>query len=337
MKMSKLSIICIAALSSASLASAADVLLNGAGATFPDPIYAKWFSVYNKANPTVKINYQPIGSGGGIRQLQAGTVDFGATDSPMTDEQIKASKTKVLHFPTVLGAVVATYNLPSVKQELNFSGDALAGIYLGKITKWNDAAIRKDNPGVTLPNEDIVVVHRSDGSGTTFVFTDFLSKVNAEWKAGPGPGNAVKWPVGVGGKGNEGVSGLVQQTPFSIGYVELVYALQNKMAYAKIKNAAGKFVKAELASVTAAAASTQVPADFRVSITNAAGEKAYPVASFTWLLIYDKIDDATKRNTLTAFLKWMLKDGQKLTTQLGYAPLPESVRSAEEKAISLIK
>jgi phosphate transport system substrate-binding protein len=314
-----------------------EVLMNGAGATFPYPIYAKWFDEYHKLHADVKINYQSIGSGGGIRQLQAGTVDFGASDSPMTDDQLKQAPAKVLHFPTVLGAVVPTYNIAAVKQDLNFTSEALAGIFLGTIKKWNDPALVKANPGVSLPADDIVVVHRAEASGTTFVWTDYLSKVSSDWKSRVGAGTAVNWPGGLGAKGNEGVAGLVNQTPNAIGYVELVYAIQNHMSYGKIRNAAGNLVKADLASVTAAAASATVPADFRVSITNSPGKDAYPAASFTWLLVPEKIADPAKRRVMTDFLKWMLADGQKMAEPLGYAPLPQEVAAREATAIAQIQ
>jgi phosphate transport system substrate-binding protein len=315
------------------------VLLNAAGATFPYPIYSKWFDVYHTAHPNIQINYQSIGSGGGIRQLQAGTVDFGASDGPMTDEQLAQSKVKVLHFPTVLGAVVPTYNVAGVTGDLNFTQKAIAGIYLGQITKWNDPELVKANPGVKLPGDDIVVVHRSDGSGTSYIFTDFLSKASSDWKAKVGTATSVNWPVGLGGKGNEGVSGLVKQTPGSIGYIELIYAVQNKIAYGKVQNAAGKFVKADLAGVTAAAASSAktIPDDFRVSITNAPGATAYPISSFTWLLIPAQIPDATKRNAIKDFLKWMLADGQNFNEGLSYARLPTPIVAKEMKAIALVQ
>lgn len=314
--------------------------INGAGATFPAPIYQKWFQDYHKAHPDVQINYQSIGSGGGIRQLTEGTVDFGASDMPMTDEQIKAiTKAHTLHFPTVLGAVVPTYNVGGVSGDLKFSGETLAGIFMGKIKKWNDAGLKKDNPGVNLPNEDITVVHRSDGSGTTFVWTDYLSKVSPDWKSKVGANTSVKWPIGLGGKGNEGVAGLVKQTPNSIGYVELIYAVQNKMGYGSVKNTAGTFVKADFNSVSAAAAGAaqEMPADFRVSITNAPGKEAYPISSFTWLLIPDKIDNPVKKKALTDFLKWMLNTGQQNAQGMSYAPLPKPVVAKEEKQIALIK
>jgi phosphate transport system substrate-binding protein len=321
-----------------SLAASAETI-NAAGATFPAPIYQKWFEEFHKAHPDIQINYQSIGSGGGIRQLTEGTVDFGASDKPMTDQELsKVTKFKVLHFPTVLGGIVPTYNVPGAAA-LKFSGETLAGIYLGNIKKWNDAALKKDNPGVNLPGEDITVVHRSDGSGTSFVFTDYLSKVSPEWKTKVGSNTSVAWPVGLGGKGNEGVAGLVKQTPNSIGYVELIYAAQNKMEYGSIRNAAGNFVKADATTVTeaAAGAAKEMPADFRVSITNAPGKNAYPISSFTWLLIPDKIGDATKKKSITDFLAWMMTTGQGDAAGLDYAPLPQPVVAREQKQIALIK
>jgi len=319
-------------------AQSSPLLLNAAGATFPYPIYSKWFDVYHTAHPNVQINYQSIGSGGGIRQLLAGTVDFGASDGPMSDDQLAQAKFKILHFPTVLGAVIPTYNVPGVTGELNFTQKALAGIYLGTITKWNDPELTKPNPGVNLPNSDIVVVHRSDGSGTSYIFTDFLSKVSADWKGKVGTATSVNWPVGLGGKGNEGVTGLVKQTTGAIGYVELIYAVQNNIPYGKVQNASGEFVKADLAGVTAAAASMKdMPEDFRVSITNASGATSYPISSFTWLLIPAQISDAAKRDAIKDFLKWMLVDGQKFNEGLSYAQLPKSVVTKETKAISLIQ
>jgi phosphate transport system substrate-binding protein len=321
--------------------AAAQTQLTGAGATFPYPMYSKWFDEYRKLHPDVQINYQSIGSGGGIRQVTEGTVDFGASDGPMTDEQIGAFKDKrgrgILHFPTVMGAVVPVYNVPGVTAQLRFTPAALAGIFLGTITKWNDAAIAKANPSAKLPATDIVVVHRSDGSGTSFVWTDFLSKVSADWKGKVGAGTAVNWPVGLGGKGNEGVTGLVKQTAGAIGYVELIYAEQNKIAHGAVQNAAGEFVTASIAGVTAAAAAAKMPDDFRVSITNAPGKTAYPVASFTWLLVPDKIDEPAKRRVVTDFLKWMLTDGQRMTEALSYAPLPKAVVEKELKAIAGVK
>jgi phosphate transport system substrate-binding protein len=317
---------------------AAQLQINGAGATFPYPIYSKWFDEYHKAYPNIEINYQSIGSGGGIRQLLSGTVDFGASDGPMTDEQLGQAKVKVLHFPTVLGADVPTYNIPGVSAELKFTPRALAGIFLGKIVKWNDPEIAQANPGVSLPGDEIVVVHRSDGSGTTYIWTDYLCKVSEEWKTKVGKNTSVNWPVGLGNKGNEGVSGLVKQTPNSIGYVELIYAIQNHMSYGSVQNSSGSFIKANLASVTAAAsgAAQAMPDDFRVSITNAPGKTAYPISSFTWLLIPAKIDDAQKKRALTGFLHWMMTDGQKYCEGLAYAPLPKAVVAKEMKAISQI-
>ncbi|MGA8301740.1 MAG: phosphate ABC transporter substrate-binding protein PstS [Terriglobales bacterium] len=315
----------------------AQTTLNGAGATFPYPIYSKWFSEYNKLHPDVQINYQSIGSGGGIRQVINGTVDFGASDGPMTDEQLKEAKFKILHIPTVLGAVVPAYNVPGVSAELKFTPEALAGIFLGKISNWNDAAIANANPGVKLPNQNIIVVHRSDGSGTTFIFTDYLSKVSKEWESAVGKGTSVKWPVGLGGKGNEGVAGQVRQLQGSIGYIELIYALQNKITYGLVKNAAGNFVKASLDGVTEAAASVKtMPADFRVSITNAPGRTAYPISSFTWLLIPEQSKDPKKGKILSDFLNWMVTDGQKMTYSLSYAPLPNSVAEKVKVAIKQV-
>src|SRR5208282_1596725 len=306
--------------------------------TFPYPIYSKWFDVYKQKNPNIQINYQSIGSGGGIRQVIAGTVDFGASDGPMKDEQMAQVKTGVLHCPTVLGSDVPTYNIPGVNAELNFTQAALAGIFLGHITKWNDPELANANKGVNLPSQDIVVVHRSDGSGTTYIWVDFLCKVSKEWETKVGRDASVNWPVGIGGKGNEGVSGQVKNLPNSIGYVELIYAVQNKLPYGKVQNKEGAFIKADLASVTAAAAGTakSMPADFRVSITNAPGKASYPISSFTWLLIPTTIPDAAKKNAIKDFLKWMLSDGQGYAEGLGYAPLPKEVIKAEEKAISKI-
>jgi len=318
------------------------MLINGAGATFPYPIYSKWFDVYHNKFPNIQFNYQSIGSGGGIKQVTEGTVDFGASDGPMNDEQLKAYQDKhgfgILHFPTVLGAVIPTYNIAGVSTSLNFTPDAIAGIYLGKITKWNDPAIASVNKGVSLPAADIVVVHRSDGSGTTYIWTDYLSKVSEEWKSKVGKGTSVNWPVGLGGKGNEGVTGLVKQTPNAIGYVELIYAIQNNIPYGTVKNSSGTFVKASLAGVTAAAAGAakEMPDDFRVSITNAPGKTAYPISSFTWLLIPSKIQDAGKRDAIKGFLKWMMTDGQSEVEALSYAKLPKEVVAKEMKAISKV-
>jgi phosphate transport system substrate-binding protein len=333
--------VALAATLTAAMACGQQVLINAAGATFPYPIYSKWFDEYHKKFSNLQFNYQSIGSGGGIKQVTEGTVDFGASDGPMNDMQIAEFKAKhgygILHFPAVLGADVPVYNLPGVSQPLNFTPEALAGIFLGKITKWNDPEIAKANPGVKLPATNIVVVHRSDGSGTTYIWTDYLSKVSKEWEMKVGRGTAVKWPVGLGGKGNEGVSGQVKQTPNSLGYVELIYAAQNKMGFGKVKNVAGNFVEANLMSVTAAAAGINMPDDFRVSITNAPGKDAYPISSFTWLLIPEKIADATKKKAIKDFLGWMLTDGQKMTSALEYAPLPASVVAKEQKAIAKIQ
>jgi len=315
----------------------AQTQLNGAGATFPYPMYSKWFSEYNKLHPDVQINYQSIGSGGGIRQVLAGTVDFGASDGPMTDEQLKEAKTKILHIPTVLGADVPAYNVPGISGEVKFTPEALAGIFLGKIQKWNDPAITQANPGVKFPDKSIVVVHRSDGSGTTYIFTDYLSKVSKEWEAAVGKGTSVKWPVGLGGKGNEGVAGQIRQLEGSIGYIELIYAVENKITYGSVKNAAGNFVKASLEGVTEAAASSpSMPADFRVSITNAPGKTAYPISSFTWLLIPEQAQDPKKGKIIADFLEWMVTSGQKMTGQLSYAPLPANVAEKVKAAIKQI-
>ncbi len=311
--------------------------LNGAGATFPYPMYSKWFSEYNKLHPDVQINYQSIGSGGGIRQVLNGTVDFGASDGPMSDEQLAQSKTKILHIPTVLGAVVPAYNVPGVGGEVKFTPEALAGIYLGKIQNWNDPAIAKVNPGVSFPNQPIIVIYRSDGSGTTFIFTDYLSKISKDWSNTVGKGTSVKWPGGMGGKGNEGVAGQVRQLSGSIGYGELIYAVQNKITYGSVRNAAGNFVAASLDGVTEAAATAKtMPADFRVSITNAPGKTAYPISSFTWLLIPTPAKDPKKGKIIADFLDWMVTDGQKMTSQLSYAPLPDSVVEKVKAAIKQV-
>ena len=312
--------------------------LNGAGATFPNPIYSKWFSEYHKVHPEVQVNYQSIGSGAGIRQVTSGTVDFGASDMPMTDKQLQEAKIKILNIPTVLGADVPAYNIPGVSGEVKFTPEALAGIFLGKISKWNDKAITSANPGVNFPDKDIIVVHRSDGSGTTFIWTDYLSKVSPEWKSQVGSDTSVKWPVGLGQKGNEGVAGSLRQMPGSIGYVELIYAVQNNIPYGSVRNSAGVFVKASLESVTAAAASApKMPPDFRVSITNAPGKDAYPISSFTYLLIPAQSKDAAKGKILADFLGWMVTDGQKMTTALAYAPLPDSVAAKVKEAIKQVK
>jgi phosphate transport system substrate-binding protein len=324
------------------LPAVSQTTLNGAGATFPNPIYSKWFSEYKKLHPDVQINYQSIGSGGGIRQVTEGTVDFGASDMPMTDVQLTEAqakrKTKILNIPSVLGAVVPAYNIPGVSGEVKFTPDALAGIFLGKITKWNDKAITSVNPGVSFPDKDIIVVHRSDGSGTTFIWTDYLSKVSADWKSEVGSNTSVKWPIGLGGKGNEGVAGSIRQLQGAIGYVELIYAVQNNIPYGSVRNAAGVFLKASLEGVTAAAASApKMPADFRVSITNAPGKDAYPISSFTWLLIPQQSQDGAKGKILADFLNWMVTDGQKMTAALSYAPLPEGVVQKEKEAIKQVK
>src|SRR5271167_413563 len=324
-------LVCIAVLASCAWAQ---TNLNGAGATFPYPIYSKWFNEYHNLHSDIQINYQSIGSGGGIRQVQAGTVDFGATDGPMTDEQLQQSKVKVLHVPTVLGAVVPAYNIPGVNAELKFTPDVLADIYLGKVTNWNDPRIAKVNPGVNFPNQNITVVHRSDGSGTSYIFTDYLSKVSPEWASSTGKGTSVKWPVGLGGKGNEGVAGNVRQLPGSIGYVELIYALQNKIPYGSVQNSSKNFIKASLASTTAAAVGVKMPADFRISITNPPGKDAYPIASFTWLLIPIQPKDAARGKIIKDFLGWMLDKGETMVEALSYAPLPKQVVDMEKAAIT---
>jgi len=341
--MKRIAGIFLAALVVASIASAGALLVNGAGATFPNPIYSKWFNEYHKQNGNIEINYQSVGSGAGIKQVTDGTVDFGASDSPMNDEQLKAFQVKhgfgILHFPTVLGADVPTYNIPGVTATLNFTPETLAGIFLGKITKWNDPAIVATNKGVNLPGSDIVVVHRSDGSGTTYIWTDYLSKVSEEWKNKVGKGTSVNWPVGLGGKGNEGVTGQIKNAPNSIGYVELIYAVSNNIPYGTVKNSSGVFVKADLASVSAAAAAVAktMPDDFRVSITNSPGKTAYPIASFTWLLIPEKFSDSAKRDAIKGFVKWMLADGQNYAEQLSYAKLPKEVIAKEKIALAKIQ
>ena len=330
--------VCLAALSVSVFAQR--VQITGAGATFPFPIYSKWFSEYNKLNPNVEINYQSLGSGAGIRQLQNGTVFFGATDGPMTNDQLAAAPGRVLHLPTVLGAVVPIYNVPGVSAELKFTGPLLADIFLGKITRWNDAAIAKVNAGVTLPNTEITTVHRSDGSGTTYIWVDYLAKVSAEWKQKVGVNTAVNWPNGLGGARSDGVTALVKQTPGAIGYVELIYAEQNKIAYGSVQNSSGQFVKASLESTTAAAAeaAAKMPADFRVSITNAPGQTAYPIASFTWLLLQENPSDKAKSKTMVEFVKWAIGPvGQKFAADLGYAPLPAQVVKLELEALSKVK
>lgn len=319
-------------------AFAQNVTLTGAGATFPYPIYSKWFNEYHNLHPNIAINYQSIGSGGGIKQVQGKTVDFGASDGPMSDQQLKDTGFQLVHIPTVLGAVAPFYNLPGVNQDLKFTGDVLADIFLGKITKWNDPRLAKANPGVKLPDTDITVVHRSESSGTTYIFTDYLSKVSDEWKAKVGKNTAVNWPVGLGGKGSEGVTGTVKQTPGSIGYVELLYAAENKIPFGSVQNAAGVFVKASLASTTAAAASVkEMPDDFRVSITNAPGKDAYPIASFTWLLVPVQWSDAGKKKIMIDFLNWMVDKGEPMAGSLQYAPLPKNVAEKVKAKIKAIQ
>lgn len=313
--------------------------INGAGATFPYPIYSKWFSEYNRLYPDVKINYQSIGSGGGIRQVSDGIVDFGATDSPMTDQQMASAKFKTLHIPTVLGAIVPVYNIPGIGTDLNFSGEVIADIYLSKIKKWNDPRIAKENPGVNLPDQPILAVYRSDGSGTTFIFTDFLSKVSPEWATTVGRSSAIRWRAGLGQKGNEGVAGLVRQAPYSFGYVELVFAVRNRMTFGKVKNQAGNFVKASIETVTAAAAANigTMPSDFRVSITNAPGPNSYPISSFTWLLIPRVSRDATKTRALNGFMSWMFERGESEAAAQSYAPLPKSLQDSVRKTLKQIQ
>lgn len=316
--------------------ASAQMMINGAGATFPYPIYSKWFDEYAKVDPSVRFNYQSIGSGGGQKQILAQTVDFGASDGPMSDDNLSKASGKILHIPTVAGADVVAYNLPG-NPALKFDADTIAGIFLGTIKKWNDPKIAATNPGTKLPDQDIVVVHRSDGSGTTYIWTDYLSKISAEWKSKVGTNTSVSWPTGIGGKGNEGVAGQIKQTPGALGYVELIYAIQNKMPYAEVKNAAGKFVKPSLESITAAMATAQIPDDFRFSITNAPGENAYPICGATWLLVYQQQKDATKGKKLVEFLKWAQKDGEKMAKDLDYAALPEDLQQRVLKRIDEIK
>jgi phosphate transport system substrate-binding protein len=328
----------IATLAGATLA-AQSMQINGAGATFPAPIYAKWFSEYNKLHSDIRINYQPLGSGAGIKQVTDRTVFFGATDGPMTPEQLQAAPGRLVHLPTVLGAVVPVYNIPGLSQELKFDGPVLANIFLGKITKWNDPGITALNPGVSLPGTDIVVAHRSDGSGTTYIWVDYLSKVSPEFKKVVGVGTAVKWPVGVAGAKNDGVAAIVSQTPGALGYVELIYALQTKTAYGQVKNLNGKFVKASIDSVSAAAAAAakSMPADYRVSITNAPGDAVYPISSFTWMLFYQDPKDKKQGKAMVDFMKWALTDGQRFAGDLGYAPIPKNVVDMEIKTLATIK
>jgi phosphate transport system substrate-binding protein len=316
--------------------SLAQLTINGAGATFPYPIYSKWFDEYAKVDPSVRFNYQSIGSGGGQKQIMAQTVDFGASDGPMSDDNLSKAPAKLLHIPTVAGADVVAYNLPG-NPALKLDADTIAGIFLGQIKKWNDPKLTALNSGTSLPDQEIVVVHRSDGSGTTYIWTDYLSKVSPEWKQKVGTNTSVNWPVGLGGKGNEGVAGQVKQTPGAIGYVELIYAVQNKMPFADIKNAAGVFVKPTLESITAALATAEIPDDFRFSITNAAGKDAYPIAGATWLLVYEQQKDTTKGKKLVEFLRWAMKSGEGMAKDLQYAPLPESVQARVSKRIDEIK
>ena len=307
--------------------------ITAAGATFPYPVYSKWFSEYSAAHPGVEINYQSIGSGGGIRQVTTGLVDFGASDMPMTDEALGSSKVKLIHIPTVLGAVVPIFNVPGVN-DIKFSGSVLADIFLGKISNWNDGQIAKDNPGVKLPDQKIIIVHRSDGSGTSFIWTDYLSKVSKEWAGGPGKGSSPSWPVGVGGKGNEGVAGLVRQLPGAIGYVELIYALQNKITFGEVKNAAGNWQRASIEGVTEAAASIkQMPADYRISITDAPGANSYPISSFTYLLIPVHSADAAKGKVIKDLLSWIVNSGESEVSALSYAPLPKNVAEKVLKTV----
>jgi phosphate transport system substrate-binding protein len=329
-------ILAIALLTGVSATASAQLMINGAGATFPYPIYSKWFDEYAKVDPSVRFNYQSIGSGGGQKQILAQTVDFGASDGPMSDDNLAKAPGKLLHIPTVAGADVVAYNLPG-NPALKLDGNAIAGIFLGQIKKWNDPKITALNPGVTLPDQEIVVVHRSDGSGTTYIWTDYLSKISPEWKTKVGTNTSVNWPTGIGGKGNEGVAGQIKQTPGALGYVELIYAVQNKMPYADVKNPAGNFVKPSLESVTAALATADIPDDFRFSMTNAPGQDAYPIAGATWLLVYQQQENAAKGKKLVEFLKWSLTDGEKMAKDLQYAPLPESVQQRVLKRIEEIK
>jgi phosphate transport system substrate-binding protein len=319
--------------------AAQTVQINGAGATFPYPIYSRWFAEYNKLRPDVRINYQSIGSGGGIRQIKAGTVFFGATDGPMTAQQLESAPGRIIHIPTVLGAVVPVYNIPGVHTTLRFSGPVLADIFLGRITKWNDGSIAAMNPAVPLPAIDIIVAHRADGSGATYIWSDYLSKVSSEWKARVGMNTSVNWPTGVGGRGNEGVTGLVSQTPGSIGYVELIYALQTKIDHGAVQNVAGDYVEASVESMTAAATAeaSRMPDDFRISITNAPGTGVYPISSFSWLLLYEDPKDKDQARAMIGFLRWALTDGQRYCAGLGYAPLPEAIVRLEMAALARIR
>lgn len=336
MKLHKTKLVGLAIALGLSANASAQMMINGAGATFPYPIYSKWFDEYAKVDPSVRFNYQSIGSGGGQKQILAQTVDFGASDGPMSDENLAKAPGKLLHIPTVAGADVVAYNLPG-NPALKFDADTIAGIFLGNIKKWNDPKITALNAGTSLPDKDIVVVHRSDGSGTTYIWTDYLSKISPEWKSKVGTNTSVNWPTGIGGKGNEGVAGQIKQTPGALGYVELIYAIQNKMPYADIKNSAGKFIKPTLESITAAMATAQIPDDFRFSITNAPGENAYPIAGATWLLVYQQQKDATKGKKLVEFLKWAQKEGERMAKDLDYAPLPEDLQQRVLKRIDEIK
>ncbi len=335
------SIIAVALMTLVSMTSQvlAGTLINGAGATFPYPLYSKWFSEYAKVDPSVKFNYQSIGSGGGIKQINAQTVDFGASDKYLSDAELKAAPGKLLHIPTVMGAVVVTYNIPGIPKGLKLSSEDVADIFLGKITKWNDPKITNDNPGMKIPDQPIIVVHRSDGSGTTSIFTDYLSSVNKDWAAKVGRGASVKWPIGLGGKGNEGVAGQVKNTQYSIGYVELAYAVENKLPYATLKNRDGIFVEPNIKSTSAAAAGAarNMPADYRISLVNQPGKDTYPIVGFTWLLVYEQQKDKVKGQKLVQFLEWSMHKGQKMAAPLLYAPLPEAVEKMVEKTIKSIK
>jgi phosphate transport system substrate-binding protein len=344
--MTKLAKVCRALLTASLLAwpawSIAETIVTGAGASFPAPVYSMWLKAYQKIRPGAQFDYQAVGSGSGIRNIMEGKIDYGASDAPMTDKQMQDFKDKhgygILHFPTVIGAAVPAYNVAGAS-DLNFTPDILAGIYLGRITKWNDPLLHEANPTANLPASDIIVTHRSDGSGTTYIWTDYLSKISDVWKSKAGKGLSVNWPVGIGARGNDGVADLIQRTPYALGYVELSYALQKHLAFGRVRNAAGVFIKADLASVTAAAADTSqsIPDDFRMSVTNASGKDAFPIASFSWLLIPSKIQDAEKKKAVVDFLTWSLKDGQSLTQDLVYARLPERVVSKELAAISKIQ
>lgn len=327
----------VAGLGTCATALAAPILINGAGATFPYPIYSKWFDEYSRINTDVRFNYQSIGSGGGIKQVTAKTVDFGASDGPMTDKQLSEAPGRLLHIPTVMGSVVVTYNLPGIEKGLKLTPDVVADIFLGAVTKWNDARIAAANPGAALPDTPIIVVHRSDGSGTTYIFVDYLSSVSGAWKLKVGKGTSVNWPVGLGGKGNEGVAGLVKQTPGALGYVELSYAVKNNLGYAFIQNKAGNFVEPSLESTSKAAEGVEIPSDFRVSLVNSANPEAYPIAGFTWLLIYKSMDDPVKAKAIVEFVKWAVHDGQRYAPELLYAPLPANVVEMIDKKLEDVK